>query len=212
MKIFKTPIGMIRKNIKPIAAIVVVTIAIVFSSIALAAQSQDSDLQVTTERPTTSPAETIEPITVQPTTQPTTVLSTTQPPTTQSPTTEPPTTQPPTTQAEEPEVYEDDYDEEEEIYKENPGSYYGMFTLTAYCPCYECSEGYGNANAYGGTCVQGRTVACNVLPYGTRIYIEGYGEYVVEDVGGGLGNSKIDIYFDYHRGNFKDYRAVYILD
>ena len=213
MKIFETPIGMIRKNIRPIGAIVVIMIALICSSLALAAQNQESDLaQVTTERPTamvttTSSAKMVEPITVQP---PTTNPPTTVPPTTVPPTTVPPTTVPPTTQAEEPDVYWEA--EEMEIHKEDGREYFGMFTLTAYCPCYECSEGNGNKNCRGGTCVEGRTVACNVIPYGTRIYIEGYGEFVVEDVGGGLGSSKIDLYFNDHRDNFMDYREVYIIN
>ena len=92
------------------------------------------------------------------------------------------------------------------------GEFYDMFTLTAYCPCYTCSEGWGKQTSSGAWCTEGRTVACNSIPFGTHIYIEGYGEYVVEDTGGGLGSRTIDIFFDYHREDFKDYRAVYILD
>jgi len=62
----------------------------------------------------------------------------------------------------------------------------GVYELTAYAwtgnPC---------ANGNFPTC--GYTVACNSLPMGTRIYIEGYGNYVVEDRGG-MSSNVIDIY------------------
>ena len=61
--------------------------------------------------------------------------------------------------------------------------------LTAYCSF--CNS--GSKTSSGTYPVAGRTVACNSLPLGTRIYIEGYGEYVVEDRGG-MGGSVIDIY------------------
>ena len=39
----------------------------------------------------------------------------------------------------------------------------------------------------------------NVLPPGTRIWIEGYGEAVVEDKGGVIKGCKIDIFMDKHQ-------------
>lgn len=65
-------------------------------------------------------------------------------------------------------------------------SYAGYFTLTAY-------EWTGSPCANGNMPSVGYTVACNSLPLGTRIYIEGYGTYVVEDTGG-MGGGVIDIY------------------
>ncbi len=62
----------------------------------------------------------------------------------------------------------------------------GSYQLTAYI-------------ATGSPCASGvyptvnHTVACNSLPLGTRIYIEGYGEYVVEDTGG-MGGGVIDVF------------------
>lgn len=61
--------------------------------------------------------------------------------------------------------------------------------LTAYCSY--CNS--GSKTSSGTYPAAGRTVACNSLPLGTRIYIEGYGEYVVEDRGG-MGGNVIDIY------------------
>lgn len=75
----------------------------------------------------------------------------------------------------------------------------GTFTATAYCPCYECSEGWGDSTATGATAKEGRTIAVDpsVIPYGTTVIINGK-EYVAEDCGGAIKGKKIDMYFDSH--------------
>jgi len=52
----------------------------------------------------------------------------------------------------------------------------------------------GQLTATGTTCKEGRTVAAdfNVLPAGTRIYIEGVGERIVEDCG--VSGQTLDLY------------------
>lgn len=69
-------------------------------------------------------------------------------------------------------------------------TYIGDYELTAYAwtgnPC---------ANGNYPTC--GYTVACNSLPLGTKVYIEGYGDYIVEDRGG-MPNNVIDVYMGDH--------------
>lgn len=79
-------------------------------------------------------------------------------------------------------------EEVHEVYADGSGvgDYLGVYELTAY-------EYTGSACANGNMPSAGYTVACNSLPLGTRIYIEGYGYYVVEDRGGMAGNV-IDIY------------------
>lgn len=62
----------------------------------------------------------------------------------------------------------------------------GHYTLTAY-------EWTGNTCANGEYPSKGYTIACNSLPIGTRVWIEGYGEFVVEDRGG-MADNVIDIY------------------
>lgn len=62
----------------------------------------------------------------------------------------------------------------------------GHYTLTAY-------EWTGNTCANGEYPTEGYTIACNSLPLGTRVYIEGYGFYTVEDRGG-MADNVIDIY------------------
>ncbi len=61
-----------------------------------------------------------------------------------------------------------------------------VFQLTAY-------EWTGNRTASGAWPQEGVTVASNYFPIGTRLYIDGIGERVVQDTGG-MANSVIDIY------------------
>ena len=58
--------------------------------------------------------------------------------------------------------------------------------LTFYAPT-------GCLTASGTVPQAGRTIACNFLPFGTRVVINGH-EYIVEDTGGALGNSVIDVF------------------
>lgn len=85
-------------------------------------------------------------------------------------------------------VFETETETEEIVAEEEEVAtgYLGGYTLTAY-------EWTGNLCANGNYPTCGYTAACNSLPLGTRIYIEGMGEYVIEDRGG-MDNSVIDIY------------------
>lgn len=75
----------------------------------------------------------------------------------------------------------------------------GEFRITAYCPCDECSEGYGRRTSTGTHAVSGRTIAVDpeVISYGTEIVIDGH-VYVAEDCGGMVNGDHIDIFFDTH--------------
>ena len=102
-------------------------------------------------------------------------------------------------------------------YTSGQGSkYIGKFKLTAYCACSKCCGQWADANATtasGTSAVQGRTVACNSLPFGTRIVING-NVYVVEDRGG-MANNVIDVFFNSHQEalNFGvQYADVYYAD
>ena len=66
-----------------------------------------------------------------------------------------------------------------------------------YLGTYRCT-GYvatGNACASGVMPESGVTIASNSLPMGTRVYIEGIGERVVQDTGG-MSNNVIDVFVD----------------
>lgn len=77
--------------------------------------------------------------------------------------------------------------------------YLGTWVLTAYCNCESCCGIWaGGCTASGTLPEQGRTVACNSLPLGTRLIIDGC-EYVVEDTGySPYGDAWIDVYFEDH--------------
>ena len=75
--------------------------------------------------------------------------------------------------------------------------YIGNYTITHYCTeMYEHICGTGNGLTATGTHVTaGRTVAVDpsVIPYGTKMYIEGYGFRVAEDCGGAVNGYHIDV-------------------
>ena len=76
--------------------------------------------------------------------------------------------------------------------------YLGTWVSTAYCGCEICCSSYGNATASGETPIEGHTVACNILPFYTKIMVDGV-IYTVEDTGWTpYGDEWIDIYFDSH--------------
>ena len=85
----------------------------------------------------------------------------------------------------------------------------GEFKLTAYCPCEECSEGYGVETATKKTARSEHTVAVDpdVIAYGTKILI-GNTVYVAEDCGVDVKGEHIDIFFDTHE-EVEDFEVKY---
>lgn len=80
--------------------------------------------------------------------------------------------------------------------------YIGDYKLTHYC-CEKrphiCGSGTGITST-GTQVTAGRTIAVDpsVIPYGTEVYIEGYGWRVAEDCGGAVNGKHIDIAVDTH--------------
>ena len=88
--------------------------------------------------------------------------------------------------------------------------------ITAYCPCCDCSEGYGKITSTGKIPKQGRTIAVDpkVIPYGTKVKIKGLGTFIAEDCGGAIKGNRIDIYFESHADTERfgvQKRTVFIL-
>lgn len=77
--------------------------------------------------------------------------------------------------------------------------YLGTFKLTAYCPCQQCSEGYGRSTASGKWARGSRTVAVDksIISLGTKLKFGG-NTYVAEDVGGGVRGNHIDVFVETH--------------
>lgn len=87
-----------------------------------------------------------------------------------------------------------------------------LFSVTSYCSCQKCCGAFSPEvtgrephTATGTVPQEGRTIAVDptVIPYGTHVYIEGMGEYIAEDCGGGVKGNHIDIYFASHEDAVK---------
>lgn len=85
----------------------------------------------------------------------------------------------------------DNYIKAEYTQKENPFDQMellGTWRITAY-------TWTGNPCANGQYPTEGYTVACNALPFGTKVYIDGVGFRTVEDTdGGAMGMEWLDLY------------------
>lgn len=86
-------------------------------------------------------------------------------------------------------------------YSDNPVlTYIGTYTCTGYCACEICTGIYCSGYTASGTwATEGRTIACNTLPMGTEVVIDGH-TYIVEDTGWSpYGEAWIDIFFEDHQ-------------
>lgn len=75
-----------------------------------------------------------------------------------------------------------------------------LYTVTAYCPCSKCCGRWsGGPTASGKMPVAGVTVAGpRSIPFGTRVWIEGVGERVVQDRLARKYDGRFDVYFSSH--------------
>lgn len=72
-------------------------------------------------------------------------------------------------------------------------------TVTAYCGCSACCGKSTGITASGTKATAGRTIAASSqYTFGTKIEIQGYGTYIVEDRGGAITGNKIDMFFGSH--------------
>ena len=73
------------------------------------------------------------------------------------------------------------------------------YVITAYCHCVKCCGKSDGITASGEKAIEGITVAMDKsIPLGTKIYIDGVGERIVQDRGGAIKGNRIDLYFDSH--------------
>ncbi|VBB06306.1 Hypothetical protein LUCI_1536 [Lucifera butyrica] len=87
---------------------------------------------------------------------------------------------------------------------------------TAYGPGAPDNGKWGNQNYVGGTVHKGiAAVDPRIIPMGTRLWIEGYGEAVADDQGGAIKGNRIDLAFN-SRQEANDYGIknvkVYVLN
>ena len=75
-----------------------------------------------------------------------------------------------------------------------------LYHVTFYCACMECCGKTNAITASGVKAAAGVTVAAaSNIPFGTRIWIEGYGERIVQDRGGAIGMNRLDVYVNTHQ-------------
>lgn len=88
---------------------------------------------------------------------------------------------------------------EEQIHRE-VGSRTIECVITAYCHCAKCCGKTDGITASGDKATEGVTIAMDKsMPFGTKIYIDGVGERIVQDRGGAIKGNRIDLYFDSHQ-------------
>lgn len=74
----------------------------------------------------------------------------------------------------------------EQIVPGTPIQYLGSYNITGYDPlCVHCCGKSDGITASGAYAEYYKTVAMNDVPFGTRVYIPGYGVFTVQDTGGG---------------------------
>lgn len=75
----------------------------------------------------------------------------------------------------------------------------GVFVLTAYCPCSDCSGPWKDMTSTGVIAQPTHTVAVDpkIIPYGTKLSINGV-IYTAEDCGSSVKGNIIDIFFNTH--------------
>ena len=79
-------------------------------------------------------------------------------------------------------------------------TYLGEFEITYYCPCTSCCGKTDGITASGTLAQEGITVAADwdILPLGSKIYIEGIGYRTVEDKGGAIVGQSLDVFVNSH--------------
>ena len=71
--------------------------------------------------------------------------------------------------------------------------------ITAYCDCEICCGKTDGITASGAKAVEGITLAADKrYPFGTQMYIDGFGWRTVQDRGGAIQGNHVDLYFDSH--------------
>ena len=121
--------------------------------------------------------------------------------------------------------YEQSYDESDEYYNSGVDEsgysdgagdnliYLDIWTISFYCSCTECT-GSGNGITASGTYAQPwHTAATDGLEFGTTLYVEGLGYFVVEDRGTSYG--WLDVYTGDHNEALAlglQSRAVYLVN
>ena len=77
-----------------------------------------------------------------------------------------------------------------------------VFNVSAYCSCQKCCGIYSDGiTASGHVLKPGDKIvaAGKIYPFGTKVFIEGYGLATVQDRGGAIKDDCFDLYFNTHQ-------------
>ena len=75
-----------------------------------------------------------------------------------------------------------------------------QFKVTGYCPCLQCCGKTDGITASGVRATANHTIAApKNYPFGTRIVLQKYGTFYVEDRGGAITGNKLDRFFNTHQ-------------
>lgn len=73
------------------------------------------------------------------------------------------------------------------------------YRVTAYCPCRKCCGRWADGFTASGRPARGKVAAAPPeIPFGTWIYVPGYGWAEVLDRGGSIKGKRLDVLFDSH--------------
>ena len=77
----------------------------------------------------------------------------------------------------------------------------GSFEISAYDICLECCGKTDGITSTGTHATVGRTIAVDpkIIPYGTKVFIEGIGYRIAEDCGGAIKGYKVDVLMGSHK-------------
>jgi len=84
----------------------------------------------------------------------------------------------------------------------SPEFYTERFKVTAYCPCSKCCGRFADGITASGYKIElgDKFVAApKAFPFGTVMFIDGYGNVEVKDRGGAIKDGRLDVYFDTHQ-------------
>lgn len=84
--------------------------------------------------------------------------------------------------------------------KDNKAKYIGQFKISYYCACEKCCGKTDGITASGVKVQEGVTIAADtsILPFGTKVFIQGVGNRIVQDRGSSIKGNKIDVYVTSH--------------
>ena len=75
-----------------------------------------------------------------------------------------------------------------------------QFKVTAYCPCKKCCGKTDGITASGKPAKPNHTIAADPkYAFGTKIVLDGYGTFYVEDRGGAIKGNHLDRFFKTHQ-------------